>query len=163
MKKIFIDMDGCLAEFKDVPFKALYEPGYFRNLKPLDNVVSGLRMFKERHPEIQLSVLSCVLSDRPGATEEKISWLKEHAPFLMDNLYFVPCGTNKGLLATGGESFLLDDYSKNVIEFDSVSENHHGVKLLNGINGKGIQWKGVSISASLDPAEFSESLYRIVS
>ena len=162
MKSLFLDMDGCLAEYKDVPLKALYEQGYFANLKPIENVVNGLKMFTAEHPEVKVSVLSCVLNDRPNTAEEKIAWLKEYCPFLMESVYFVPCGTDKSILANDEENYLLDDYSKNVLEFENASDKHHGIKLLNGMNGQGVKWKGISISSALSPKAFADSLYEAI-
>ena len=125
MKSLFLDMDGCLAEYKDVPLKALYEQGYFANLKPIENVVNGLKLFTEEHPEVKVSVLSCVLNDRPNAAEEKIAWLKEYCPFLMKSVYFVPCGTNKSILANDDENYLLDDYDKKFEIISKYTQNLH--------------------------------------
>ena len=71
MMNLYVDMDGVLAEYKKVPLSALYEPGYFRDLMPVETVVEGLKTFIAAHPEVRVSVLSCVLSDRPYAEEEK--------------------------------------------------------------------------------------------
>ena len=162
MKSLFLDMDGCLTEYKDVPVKALYEQGYFAELKPIINVVEGLRIFCEVHPDVKISILSCILIDRPNAVEEKVMWLKKHCPFLMDSMYFIPCGTDKSLIACDEDNYLLDDYSKNVLEFENASANHHGIKLLNGVNGKGVKWKGKTINSALSPYEFAKSLYEAI-
>ena len=42
--RLFVDMDGTLAEFKQVDaLESLYEEGYFRSLKPQENVVEAIR------------------------------------------------------------------------------------------------------------------------
>ena len=163
MVHLFVDMDGTLAEFRtDASFKDLYEEGYFFNLRPHENVIEGLKIFKENNPDVVISVLSCVLEDRPKAAEEKVEWLKKYCPFLMNSMYFVPCGTDKSVF-TGkrGENFLLDDHSPNLLKFENGG-NNHGIKLLNGINGQGIKWHGKTIQSDLDAKRFAKELETII-
>jgi len=156
---LYVDMDGVLAEYGIVPLSALYKPGYFKSLKPQTNVVEGLKAFTEAHPEVNVSVLSCILSDRPYAKEEKLEWLKDNCPFLEDaEKIFIPCGTSKKMMAQGEENFLLDDHSPNVIDFDD-GKHYHGIKLINDINGKGEKWTGERIFANLEPKAFADGLY----
>ena len=159
MMNLYVDMDGVLAEYRLVPLSALYEPGYFRKLMPQANVVEGLKAFINAHPDVNVSVLSCIIPGRPYAAEEKLEWLEENCPFLSGaEKLFIPCGTNKKLMAKGEENFLLDDHSPNVIDFDD-GKHYHGIKLMNGINGQGLKWKGERLYASLEPEAFAEGLY----
>lgn len=66
-------MDGTLAEFKKVDtLEKLYEKGYFLNLEPHMNVVDAIRSIVTDHSEIEVYILSAVLSDSPYAVTEKM-------------------------------------------------------------------------------------------
>ena len=160
---IYVDMDGTLAEYKEVEVKALYEPLYFVNLLPNENVIEGLRTFSSKHPDVSIQVLSCILSDRPNAIDEKMSWIRANCPFLLKTApCFIPCGENKGsIVKNDGIHILLDDHSPNLLEF-CMQENCYGIKLLNGINGAGKKWQGPAISKELDPNSFADELYRLL-
>lgn len=156
---LFIDMDGTLAVNNCKSLSDMYVPGYFRGLKPLENVVNGIMILKDSHPEINLSVLTCVMQDRPGCESEKLEWLSEYCPFLnVSDIMFLPCGESKREAAGKGQNYLLDDYSANLLDFDDGSANH-GIKLLNGYNGAGIRWHGDTMDSEMDPREFAELLY----
>ena len=76
MKRLFIDMDGTLAEFRPLAMlEDLLEKGYFLNLKPMENVIEAVRQLV-REPEIEVYTLSAVLRDNPYALAEKKQWLK---------------------------------------------------------------------------------------
>ena len=78
----------------------------------------------------------------PWAIEEKLEWLNEYCPFLKENTkLFIPCGMSKKIYLNEGENYLLDDHSPNIIDFDD-GKDYHSIKLLNGINGMGVKWKG---------------------
>ena len=63
-KRLFVDLDGTLAEFRKVDtLEKLYEKNYFLELKPHENVVAAIRNIKNNHPEIEVYILSAVLSD----------------------------------------------------------------------------------------------------
>jgi len=158
MKTLYIDMDGTLAEFRQsATMEDMYTLGYFEDLLPNENVVEAIRIFKEEHPEVKLSVLSCILPDRKRAKEEKINWLKKYCPFLLDGEnYFIPCGMDKSVLIGDGDNFLLDDYSENLLLFEKKG---HGIKLLNGINGKGLRWKGPRLDHTMAPKALSDMLF----
>ena len=82
MKKIFIDMDGTLAEFKPCEkLETLFEEGYFRNLKPQMTVVEAARELIASE-EFDVYVLSAVLTDSKYALKEKNEWLDEFLPEL---------------------------------------------------------------------------------
>ena len=161
MLKLFVDMDGTLAEFRpEATMEDMYTPGYFESLAPNKNVVEGLRIFKEEHPEVKVSVLSCILPERDRAREEKENWLRTYCPYLAyGENFFIPCGSDKAKLATEGDNFLLDDHSPNLISFERCG---HGIKLMNGVNGQGIKWKGPRLAATLSPRELASSLYETI-
>lgn len=61
MKKIFVDMDGVLAEYKkDCTAEDMAKKGYFRNLSPQDNMLSALEMLTKNCDSLGVRV--CVLT-----------------------------------------------------------------------------------------------------
>ena len=157
-KRLFVDMDGTLAEFHPVDtMETLYEQGYFAQLAPHENVVNGIKTFMKENPETEVFILSSVLTDSPYAQAEKNAWLDRYLPEIgMDNRIFVPCGSAKNEFVPGGvreNDALLDDYSKNLHEWSGKT-----LKLMNGINGTKGSFQGEKISAEMPVAEFAERL-----
>jgi len=70
--RLLVDLDGTATEFKVVDtLETLYEEGYFRNLKPNENVVNAIKQIIYLHPEIEVYVMSSVLTDSKYALREK--------------------------------------------------------------------------------------------
>ena len=162
-KTLYVDMDGVLAEFRYVNSEAeLYEKGYFLNLKPMKNVISGITYFMEDHPEIEVYVLSAYLEGSRWALQEKSMWLNRHFPQLEEeHQLFVKCGEYKSSVPLDDEqAFLLDDHSPNLLDWENAG--HFGIKLLNGINGKGKKWNGKLLDSALLPKDFSDKLYEMM-
>lgn len=166
-KNLYIDMDGCLAEFivldQSQQYR-LYEKGYFLNLRPQESVIEGLRYFMPQHPEINCFILSAYLRDSKWALQEKIMWLDRFFPELEESKrYFVPCGCDKSIVTFENEkAFLLEDHSPNLQQWVSGSSSRKGIKLINPINGSGRNWKGDRIRYDLSPEKFSEELFEII-
>ena len=157
-KRLFIDMDGTLAEFHPVDtMETLYEQGYFAQLAPHENVVNGIKTFMNENPDAEVFILSSVLTDSPYAQAEKSEWLDRYLPEIgMENRIFVPCGSAKNEFVPGGvreNDVLLDDYSKNLHEWPGQA-----LKLMNGINGTKGSFQGKKISAEMSVAEFAARL-----
>ena len=147
-KRIFVDMDGVIAEFNpNATEDQLYEPGYFRT-RPAEEEMLGVirKLIEDRRNEV--FILSCVL---PGIFErakaEKDAWLDEHLPEAEQwARIFIPCGTDKVDAVKLKECLcrydvLLDDHSPNCRTW----QEHNGtaIKILNGINGNGGSYKGI--------------------
>lgn len=157
-KRLFVDMDGTLAEFHPVDtMETLYEQGYFAQLAPHENVVNGIKTFMKENPETEVFILSSVLTDSPYAQTEKNEWLDRYLSEIgMENRIFVPCGSAKNEFVPGGvreNDVLLDDYSKNLHEWPGQA-----LKLMNGINGTKGSFQGKKISAEMPAAEFAGKL-----
>ena len=159
---LYIDMDGTLCEFVPAErMEDLYVQGYFLNLRPLRSVLAGIRCFMKKYPQIKVCVLSAFLGDSKWALQEKALWLSRNIPELSEDPCFVKCGTLKSDVPLAGENaFLLDDHSPNLCEWEAAG--FKGVKLLNGINGKGKTWKGATLSYMLPPEEFADELYAYI-
>ncbi len=152
-KRLFIDMDGTLAEFKNVDtLETLYEKGYFEKLQPQVTVVEAVRLIVQQCPDIEVFVLSAVLSDSPYALEEKNTWLDMYLPEIdAAHRLFPACGTDKKEAIEGEiteRDFLLDDYTKNLNDWEPPAR---GIKLLNGINHTRGSWQNAMVSWDKQP------------
>lgn len=135
--KLYIDMDGTLAEWLVDGFPYLYNKGYFYNLKPLNAV---RRMLKILQRTYDVYILSAVLEDSPYAETEKLAWIDKYLPDISeDHILFNKNGTSKAdfvqsLTSFGRHCILIDDYSVNLDDW--ASHGGTSVKFLNGINGQ---------------------------
>ncbi len=135
--KLFIDMDGTLAEWKSTASpEELLEKGYFYNLRPL----SSVKMVKMLAGVFDTYILSAVIPDSAYAKLDKLAWLEKYLPEIpKDHILFSVDGLSKREYAKNlfGEvtryDVLLDDYSKNL---DDWGKSGTPVKFLNGINAK---------------------------
>lgn len=145
--RLFVDMDGTLCRWQRVQrLEDLYTPGFFAKMQPQEAVVEAVRTLI-RTGDMDVYVLSAVLSDSPYARREKLGWLQQYLPELAPNhVLFPPCGTCKADFVPGGvqaEDVLLDDYTKNLLEWPGV-----GIKVLNGINHTHQTWHGNCVRAA---------------
>lgn len=163
-RRLLVDMDGTLTEFKAVDtLETLYEHGYFRNLKPNENVVNAIKQIVYLHPEIEVYVMSAVLTDSKYALEEKNAWLDEYLPQIdKEHRIFPPCGENKLNYVPDGvreTDHLLDDYTKNLALWEPPAK---GIKLLNGINHTHETWQGNMLRFNHEPTELANRIVGIV-
>lgn len=156
---LYIDLDGTLAEFKYNPMEELLKQGYFLNLNPIPTVLEGVKTFMRKYPQIPVYILSAFLGESKYAFQEKVLWVEKHLPKIpKEQVLFVKCGEVKALVPGKEENaFLLDDHSQNLIDWEKAG--FQGIKLLNGINGKGMKWKGKKISKELSPEHFADTLF----
>lgn len=157
--RLFVDMDGTLAKWNNVEFEQLFEKGYYRNLKPNEDLVSEVNRLIDQGENIY--ILSCVLPESKYALEEKKEWLREYVPNLPEDKYiFVPYGQNKAdylkehYSPITNHDYLIDDYTQNLQEWKEYGGI--GVKYLNGINHTRGTWKGLMI---YDSKAYSHTLY----
>lgn len=166
-QRLFVDMDGTLAVFNPVDtLEKLYEKDYFIKLEPQMNVIDGVRHIIRNNPNIEVFVLSAVLSDSMYAISEKNAWLDRYLPEVdAEHRLYPSCGESKKEFLTGlyGEvrpdDFLLDDYSKNLHEWEPPAK---GIKVMNGINGKYGTWTKDKVSIECDGKTFAECVVNIM-
>lgn len=154
-RRLFVDMDGTLAEWKPTKkLETLYEEGYFLNLNPYDNVVEAIRLIITEEEEVEVFILSAYLTDSDYALNEKNTWIDKYLPEIdQDHRIFCTCQTkvNKKEYVPGGvleSDRLLDDYTNNLNDWEPPAV---GIKLLNGINDTHRSWQGERISRFDDP------------
>lgn len=158
-QRLFVDMDGTLAEFKTVDtLETLYEKDYFINLKPNENVLGAIKQLIADN-DFDVYILSAYLTDSRYALEEKNAWLDKYLPELpQEKRLFVPCGTDKSVAVPGlirPDDYLLDDYTKNLSEWEPPAK---GIKLINGINHTNGTWQGDKIQFIHAPEELSSMI-----
>lgn len=143
---LYVDMDGVIADWLVGMDKCIHNQGYFLNLPANRTLINFLKLLNEHG--IKVVIISCYLSDSDYALDEKIQWLKRE--MFPCEAIFVPCGESKAEylrrrgVVLDNNSILLDDHSPNLIEWEK--EGGRAVKYLNGVNGKGIKWKGERVS-----------------
>lgn len=163
-KRLFVDMDGTLAEFKQIDtLEQLYEKGYFENLQPQMEVVTAVKKIIKENPDIEVHILSAVLSDSPYALQEKNDWLDRYLPEI-DAVHrlFPPCGSDKKEIIQGGitlNDFLLDDYTVNLNAWEPPAR---GIKLLNGINHTRGTWQRAMVEGRQTPVEMAQEIVCII-
>lgn len=158
-QRLFVDMDGTLAEFKTVDtLETLYEKDYFINLNPNENVLGAIKQLIAEN-DFDVYILSAYLTDSRYALEEKNAWLDKYLPELpQEKRLFVPCGTDKSVAVPGlirPDDYLLDDYTKNLSEWEPPAR---GIKLINGINHTNGTWQGDKIQFTHAPEELSSMI-----
>ena len=162
--RLFVDMDGTLAVFQQInTLEKLYEKGYFSELEPQENVMDAVRHIVREHPEVEVFILSSVLSDSKYALEEKNEWLDRYLPEIdREHRIFPPCGENKldyvpdGIRST---DYLLDDYTNNLTLWEPPAK---GIKLLNGINHTNETWKGNMLRYDKEPEWLADDIVKVV-
>lgn len=175
-KRLFLDMDGTLARFHDVEktfIEAMWEQGFYSGLKPFQNMVDGVKQFIKDHPDVEVFVLSAVLdTDPPFVVDEKNAWLDRYLPEIPANRrIFTRAGHNKAdyIGEVGSMDYLVDDYNKNLREFEAAGA--HSIKFRNDINHqglgayggeKGALWSGPMVSYDSLPGEISRQLGNLV-
>lgn len=171
-KRLFLDMDGTLARFHDVDktfIEAMWQPGFYANLKPFENMVEGVKAFIKEHPDIEVFVLSAVLdTDPPFVVDEKNAWLDKYLPEIpAERRIFTRAGENKAeyIGEIGPDDYLVDDYNKNLHEFEAAGA--HSIKFRNDVNhqGKGAYggekgplWEGQMLYFDSHPAAIAYDL-----
>ena len=137
MKRVFVDMDGVLCEYRTDAALCDYErEGYFRELEPRNDMIEAVRHLL-KSGSVEVFVLSAVLPQRAEASVcEKNEWLDRYLPEIdADHRIFPLCGTNKAdaVDAFSREDVLCDDYSRNLEQWSA--RGGKGVKILNEVNG----------------------------
>ena len=164
--RLFVDMDGTLARFHDEVryLERMWEEDFFTDLKPFQELVDGIRMFKQQNPDAEVFILSAAIEGEPPyCKQQKHKWLDRYLPEIdREHRIFTEIGTPKAQYITGGISgtdILIDDYNKGLEEWQR--SGGRAVKCINNINHKGLHgklWEGETIRNSDSPAAISAKL-----
>ena len=156
MKKLFLDLDGTLAKFnvRNALERFDKEIGFFAKL----NAYVGIEVINELAKQGNLFIISA--SPNTQADNDKMLWIKKYLPNLpINNITICRIGENKAkvieekyLIAIDKNCLLLDDYTKNLNEWESLGGT--GLKRLTTVadNSRGL-WKGLTIKHLKEVAE----------
>lgn len=148
MNKIFLDMDGTLARFnvRNALQRFDNEKGFFANLL----AYKGIENINEMVKNGNVYIISA--SPNMYADLDKKIWLKRYIPNLKsENIIFCRLGQNKAKVIENKLNikidktcFLLDDYTKNLVEWETVGGV--GIKRITKCadNSTG-KWKGLEL------------------
>lgn len=153
MKKIFLDLDGTLAKF-NVP-NALErfdkEEGFFKNL----GAYKGIEVVNELAKEKELFIISA--SPNEQADKDKMIWINKYLPNISKaNITICRIGENKAQIiqdkyniTINEECYLLDDYTKNLKEWETFGGK--GIKRITKVadNSRKI-WQGLVLKQLQD-------------
>lgn len=105
---IWLDMDDTLADFKEDPVfdrgfdvSLMYEPGFFRNLKPIAGAQVAVRQLLALGYD--LHVLTQPVAHSAHSYSEKTEWIGMHFPELISKITMTQ---DKGLMYG---DYLIDD------------------------------------------------------
>lgn len=159
-KTLYIDMDGtCFRFHRHETLDPLFQKGYFRNLEPHENVIEGLRMLKQKYPELKIKIITCCLEALWIIPDKRLS-LNKYMDFIKDeDMIFIKYGDSKSKYMET-ESFLLDDYTPNLEA--ARQKNITGIKLINDINWNKQTWNGETVNYSCPPWMIMEEIEKIM-
>ena len=145
MIKIFLDLDGTLARFnvRNALERFDKEKGFFSKLL----AYKGIEIVNELAKTNQLFIISA--SPNEQADIDKMIWLEKYLPNIKkENVTICRLGENKAKVIENKYNitidktcFLLDDYTKNLVEWENVGGV--GIKRITKVadNSRKI-WKG---------------------
>ena len=149
MKKIFLDLDGTLARFnvRNALERFDKEVGFFANLL----AYKGIEVINELALTNQLFVISASPNDQ--ADSDKMIWLEKYLPNIsVENITLCRLGQNKAQIiqdkyniTINEECYLLDDYTKNLNEWESFGGK--GIKRITFVSDNSRKlWKGLTLT-----------------
>ncbi len=166
---IYLDLDGTCNVFEYAGPNKLTDPDYYRNRPAQQEFVDGLKELS-KDGRYTFYVVSSKLKGDEFA-KAKDDWSEMNLPFVKpENRIYVDYGESKlegikkHLKKQGkevGKGMMLDDYTKNLWEFNG--SDILPVKVLNGINDTHRSWTGLRIPAYGEPSAISYTLDAISS
>ena len=163
--RLYVDMDGVVAKWNtEASIEDTFMPGYFLQREPQSNLIDALKKIAdwgEKSGLCEVHFLSAVYDDS-DASKEKSDWLK--ANDLSMQVVFTPYGRKKVDFintSSAGMNLLLDDFSKNLFEWQEC-DNCVGIKFLNGINATKGTWCGLQLSGKMSAEDICTTLIGIV-
>lgn len=169
-RRLFVDMDGTLARFHDEAqyLERMWEKDFFRNLKPFENMVDGLKQFIHKNPDTEVFILSAAIDGEPPyCRTEKNAWIDKYLPEInSEHRLFTKIGVPKSAYILDGISskdILLDDYNIGLEEW--TKDGGTAVKCVNNINHKGLHgplWEGKLLRNGDAPEQICNALEAVI-
>ena len=157
MIKIFLDLDGTLAKF-NVP-NALErfdkEEGFFKNL----GAYKGIEVVNELARDNALFIISA--SPNEQADKDKMIWIEKFLPNInVNNITICRIGENKAQIiqnkyniTINEQCYLLDDYTKNLNEWENFGGK--GIKRITKVADNSTKkWQGLELRQLKDLVNF---------
>ena len=149
MKKIFLDLDGTLAKFnvRNALKRFDNEKGFFAKLGAYKNIEKINEMAKAGN----VYIISA--SPNEQADNDKMIWIKKYLPNVkIENIVLCSVGEkkakiiqNKYNIKIDKNCILLDDYTKNLTEWETVGGV--GIKRLTTVSDNSRKlWKGLTLA-----------------
>ena len=149
MKKIFLDLDGTLAKFnvRNALKRFDNEKGFFAKLGAYKNIEKINEMAKAGN----VYIISA--SPNEQADNDKMIWIKKYLPNVkIENIVLCRLGENKAKIIENKYNIkidknciLLDDYTKNLTEWETVGGV--GIKRLTTVSDNSRKlWKGLTLA-----------------
>lgn len=148
MKKIFLDLDGTLARF-NVP-NALrrfeHEKDFFFNLLPY----KGIEKINQMATKGNVYIITA--SPNLSTDLDKLKWVQKYLPDLPhNNIVICRIGENKAFaikrklnIQIDNTCYLLDDYTKNLKEWEEVGGI--GIKRITAVSDNSTKkWQGLEL------------------
>lgn len=173
-KRVLVDMDGTLFRFHDEVdyLERMYEKDFFRNLKPFQNMIDGIKLFMKENPEVEVFICSSAIESE-YCVSEKNAAIDEYLPEIdKTHRIFPPMGKNKADYIPGGvdkDTYLIDDYNIGLNKF--LYDGGSVIKAHNNINMKGmgafggdkdIRWTGDIIHVEDTPELIAAELKQMI-
>ena len=148
MEKIFLDLDGTLARFnvRNALERFDKEEGFFAKLKAYKNI----EIVNELAKTNKLFIISA--SPNEQADKDKMIWIDKYLPNInVENITICRLGQNKAQIiqdkyniTIDKECYLLDDYTKNLNEWEAFGGS--GIKRLTIVSDNSTKkWKGLTL------------------
>ncbi len=167
--RIFVDMDGTLARFHDEVkyLERMWEEGFFKELKPFQEIVDSIHILKRDNPDAEIYILSAAIEGEPPyCQQQKHEWLDKYLPEIdREHRIFTEIGKPKADYIEGGISatdILIDDYNRGLEEWEKCGGT--AVKCVNNINHKGLVgplWTGKLIHNDDFPSAIASDICTI--
>ena len=148
MKKIFLDLDGTLAKFnvRNALARFAVEEGFFARL----GAYKGIEEINEMAKNGNIYIISA--SPNMYADLDKKRWIKKYLPNIkMQQVILCRLGENKARviekqlnITIDEKCFLLDDYTKNLQEWEQVGGT--GIKRITSVADNSTKkWTGLEL------------------
>lgn len=148
---IYVDQDGCLARWRNVPVWVTKLPLYFLFLRREKKLVRLVKSLDAQGFDVR--ILTKAYEDT-WAAQEKMVWLKLVG--LNVPVIIVPYGESK-LNYVEDNGLLIDDFTPNLREW--VATGRPAVKFRNRINGRHKTWQGPFISYKMTVHEMQQVIF----